>query len=531
MRRRDIEATVIHVSAQNTGRAGLANKGGIVAELMINGTTRLSFLTAHLEAHEGRYKVIRISCVESGSLTLVWDFEIKTRVSTLGDIFSGTKEKEYDCSLTAHYSFVIGDLNFRSEHPDHEAMGEEKHKAMIMDIIERNDWEALNRIDELHRALRNQDCCVGYETPRCHFPPTFKVERQLGYQYIDKRRPSYTDRILWKANHSLCKGITPLIYEPVEAFTSSDHKPVRAVLAVKLNPRFRMRPRMIKTTSVRRLTKRKGSNSTTTMGSKERCYIFVSNMSCCVRTARGGNAGFDMSPNPYILLKTNPPEALRHPDERKIGKVRRKLVNSLASLPFVRATKRTKHGFPRSSVRQHKNEAEFMDEEITAEIFTHAPSGASHDLSGLQLFLTVMDRRRNAPEDTVLGTVVVNLIDMIQQCSGGDESLRDDDSKRLSKSFTLAKKRRKNTMNLFRTSSMDIVEASNSGLEDDRIPIEVLDIDESILKNGVATGRLRCRLEVWWISSHLGGPVVFEPRQSFGAIRAAQIRDDRGRKL
>lgn len=60
---------MIHVSAQNTGRAGLANKGGIVAELMINGTTRLSFLTAHLEAHEGRYKVIRISCVESGSLT------------------------------------------------------------------------------------------------------------------------------------------------------------------------------------------------------------------------------------------------------------------------------------------------------------------------------------------------------------------------------------------------------------------------------------------------------------------------------
>jgi hypothetical protein len=55
--RNNVAAEVIQVSAQNTGRAGLANKGGIVAELLINGTTRISFLTAHLEAHEGNYKV------------------------------------------------------------------------------------------------------------------------------------------------------------------------------------------------------------------------------------------------------------------------------------------------------------------------------------------------------------------------------------------------------------------------------------------------------------------------------------------
>jgi hypothetical protein len=55
--RDNVAAEVIQVSAQNTGRAGLANKGGIVAELLINGTTRISFLTAHLEAHEGNYKV------------------------------------------------------------------------------------------------------------------------------------------------------------------------------------------------------------------------------------------------------------------------------------------------------------------------------------------------------------------------------------------------------------------------------------------------------------------------------------------
>jgi len=44
---------LLKVNYRATGKAGLANKGGIVAEVAINKTTRLSFLTAHLEAHEG----------------------------------------------------------------------------------------------------------------------------------------------------------------------------------------------------------------------------------------------------------------------------------------------------------------------------------------------------------------------------------------------------------------------------------------------------------------------------------------------
>ena len=47
----EVNLDVLSVKAQATGKAGLANKGGIVAEVAVNEFTRLGFLTAHLEAH------------------------------------------------------------------------------------------------------------------------------------------------------------------------------------------------------------------------------------------------------------------------------------------------------------------------------------------------------------------------------------------------------------------------------------------------------------------------------------------------
>jgi hypothetical protein len=47
----EVNLDVLSVKAQATGMAGLANKGGIVAEVAVNESTRLGFLTAHLEAH------------------------------------------------------------------------------------------------------------------------------------------------------------------------------------------------------------------------------------------------------------------------------------------------------------------------------------------------------------------------------------------------------------------------------------------------------------------------------------------------
>jgi len=83
----------------------------------------------------------------------------------------------------------------------------------------------------------------GFQTLPCHFPPTFKMERRPGYTYKENRTPSYTDRILWKTGDRLEENITPLCYEPVDDFETSDHKPVRGAFEIQLNNHLRLRGR------------------------------------------------------------------------------------------------------------------------------------------------------------------------------------------------------------------------------------------------------------------------------------------------
>jgi hypothetical protein len=200
----------VTVLAENTGLASvLANKGGIVATLTIQ-QTRLSFLSCHLEAHEG-----------AGHYA--------GRISNLAEILHGTRPSVFcDASLTSHYMFVNGDLNFRSRI-------EESSRDEINALIDTQDWAALHAMDELSDALKNGDCLYGFQEPiPPNFPPTFKVERHAGYTYLQNRTPSYTDRILCKAAHGMS---TPqaLAYEAIDDFETSDHKPIRAVFTVETN--------------------------------------------------------------------------------------------------------------------------------------------------------------------------------------------------------------------------------------------------------------------------------------------------------
>jgi hypothetical protein len=219
---KQITLDVISLKAQNTGRGGLANKGGIAAEVNVNSSTRLAFLTAHLEAHEGAAKYAM-------------------RCSTIADIFRGTASSVTDCrcdaSLASHFTFFMGDLNFRTKLTEFEA-GSQEHISATHELVGKKDWEALNKHDELSQALQQKDCLVGFTTPLCSFPPTFKVLRQAGYNYNKKRSPSYTDRILYHTSHRLSDKIKPLLYEPIDGFTSSDHKPLRGAFEVELNPRL-----------------------------------------------------------------------------------------------------------------------------------------------------------------------------------------------------------------------------------------------------------------------------------------------------
>jgi hypothetical protein len=525
------EVSVLQVSAQNTGRAGLANKGGIAAELVVL-RSRMAFVTCHLEAHEGRSK-----------------YDI--RCSTMADILHGTRGKMHDVSISATHCFVLGDLNFRTEMDAADYSSEEDHKAKVRGMVKCREWEQLNSIDELHRALRNKDCLVGFRTLPCYFPPTFKVERRPGYDYIEKRRPSYTDRILWKG-----PGLRPDLYEPIDEFSSSDHKPIRAAFMVPVPPRLRMRPRLSRygaSSSLERSLRWasiRSTRSTASVAHKNKLFLFVSQIRCCInQSAEGGGSSL---PNPYLVLVTSPDTILnrkvRNWDKIK-SFVRFGHVSSLQNADG--STLRLAYGWPRSCVKRSTYEPCWTrdEEEIQCQVQTHTRTGESIDLTGSLLYITLMNDSKNI--DPVVGSVQYDLAWILRRCISPDGSASTsarDLSKRQTgpaastkvsrgvSSFSSApaqeplsdqeehsnneeaggssvrleavdRSRRKSQLQaaVRRTSilnslfGLSATRAANDA-EDDEDPIVFDVVREPLLKCGRQVGTIECRIEAWWMN-------------------------------
>jgi hypothetical protein len=240
----------VYIAAENTGIGSImANKGGIIVTLTFRNMTRFSFMTCHLEAHEGMQHYIQ-------------------RNKNLAEILGGAKTDPVyamqDATIFSHHMFVCGDLNYRIKFSEYEKMKEKKKKFMTnlmmkkmsmkgtssssgggdddggggglsslskgascdeaeeeeeeesnnhkgdggggegekkdepangshfdqaKALVEAEDWKALNEGDELAGALKQKECLVGFSTLPCHWPPTFKVARGEGYQYNEKRTP------------------------------------------------------------------------------------------------------------------------------------------------------------------------------------------------------------------------------------------------------------------------------------------------------------------------------------------------------
>jgi hypothetical protein len=149
---------VVTVKHQATGKAGLlANKGGIVAEVAVNKSTRLSFLTAHLEAHEGAKKY----AARNSSLM---DILMGTKSSATAPFGMTSSKTYYDASSSSHFAFTMGDLNYRTRLAGVEP-GSDRHIKMVHSMTKAQDWKILNKFDELAYALRMKECMVGFETP------------------------------------------------------------------------------------------------------------------------------------------------------------------------------------------------------------------------------------------------------------------------------------------------------------------------------------------------------------------------------
>ena len=434
--------TVSHVAAQNTGRGGLPNKGGILGELMVK-KTRMSFISAHLQAHEG-------------------DKNYATRCQSTVDILNGTKNGLHDASLSSHYTFVLGDLNFRTDLVDTTERDEEERKDAVRQLVAKQDWKALNEADELQKALRVKDCLVGFRTPFCNFPPTFKLERISGYHYVDQRLPSYTDRILWKTADELEDGVVPLSYESIDGFSSSDHKPIRGIFLVKPNEPFSLRPRVLRHRSMKNMTpksllrRKKKTLREDHSSAGEAMHLFISDLSCTLMNKQSGSRPKFLpnepprrkALNPYLLLVSDPEIAIRKPF--------RKFDRWTSKAMFWRTTK---NGWRRSSVKKATSSPEWTDEEIHAEVKTHHHDGSAIDLAGSMLRLTVMNFNP-AGDDEILGTYTANLVALVKSCLRVGEP---------NASSTLS-------------------------------PVQGLPVDAPLLLNGMEVGRIRCSIETWWMN-------------------------------
>ena len=111
-----------------------------------------------------------------------------------------------DATIYSHHMFICGDLNYRlrlnsndennsssknlknSNKEDNEPDNGSGY-SQAMKLIGEQKWRELYAGDELCMALENKECLVGFETLPCDFSPTFKVAREEGYVYNEKRTP------------------------------------------------------------------------------------------------------------------------------------------------------------------------------------------------------------------------------------------------------------------------------------------------------------------------------------------------------
>ncbi|XP_072515061.1 inositol polyphosphate 5-phosphatase K [Salminus brasiliensis] len=216
----------VQTQSTRTGLGGYwGNKGGVSARMMVFGHP-VCFLNCHLPAHMRNLEQ-RVEDFES--ILQQQQFEGGAAVGVL----------DHDVV------FWFGDLNFRIDDYD---------IHVVKSAIENNKLPLLWERDQLNMAKNSESVLDGFMEGPLNFPPTYKFD--VGTHTYDtsakKRKPAWTDRILWRLrrtgspvpSHSaaLQRGLTSWLggatrvtqhfYRSHMGFTVSDHKPVSAFFSL-----------------------------------------------------------------------------------------------------------------------------------------------------------------------------------------------------------------------------------------------------------------------------------------------------------
>ncbi|XP_015234244.1 PREDICTED: phosphatidylinositol 4,5-bisphosphate 5-phosphatase A-like [Cyprinodon variegatus] len=214
----------VQTETTRTGLGGYwGNKGGVSARMMVFGHS-ICFLNCHLPAHMENHDE-RMEDFES--ILQQQQFEGQTATGVL------------DHDLV----FWFGDLNFRIEDLEIQA---------VKSAIDNNKFPMLWEKDQLNMAKDSETVLEGFHEGPLKFPPTYKFD--VGTNTYDtsgkKRKPAWTDRILWRLRATapaaqnvgkrgsisgLTSGIkvTQHCYRSHMEYTVSDHKPVSSIFTLQ----------------------------------------------------------------------------------------------------------------------------------------------------------------------------------------------------------------------------------------------------------------------------------------------------------
>ncbi|XP_068608647.1 phosphatidylinositol 4,5-bisphosphate 5-phosphatase A [Brachionichthys hirsutus] len=216
----------VQTESTRTGLGGCwGNKGGVSARMTVFGHP-VCFLNCHLPAHmrnleqrvEAFESILQQQQFDGGAATGVLDHDVV---------------------------FWFGDLNFRIEDYD---------IHVVKCAIDSNKLPLLWERDQLNMAKTTESILEGFIEGALKFPPTYKFD--VGTNTYDtsakKRKPAWTDRILWRLrrtgspvpthNAALRCGLTSWlggatkvtqhVYRSHMDYTISDHKPVSALFSL-----------------------------------------------------------------------------------------------------------------------------------------------------------------------------------------------------------------------------------------------------------------------------------------------------------
>jgi len=222
----------VQTSWTGCGPIWMGNKGAVGVRFRLAGQGEedvgetFTFVNAHLSAHSG-YLQRRIADYNHIVRTLLFPPT------------PSSGNKGYTTLYNTSHLFFLGDLNFRLNIPPaHEFAAKSSRPALVEALKDDVKREELKEFDELFVERSKGNIFVGFrEGEFWKFKCTYKYKLKEVDRYNESRLPAWTDRVLYSTytdspDEPEKSHIQNVLYTSIPSYTTSDHKPIVAVLVV-----------------------------------------------------------------------------------------------------------------------------------------------------------------------------------------------------------------------------------------------------------------------------------------------------------